>query len=99
MIPEINAAVQRYPNLRLQVNKGEIHRIRKDGITSGSLWLEKQRECYRLQLTGEVIPLLTDYVIKQVGDPAYVDKGYNVWRLPFDGSMEKIMRKLAETDA
>lgn len=96
MIPEINAAVQRYPNLHLQVNKREIHRVRRNEITSGSLWLEKQMQGYRLQLTGEMVPLLTAYVIEQVGEPAYVDKGYDVWRLPFDGTMEKIIRRVAE---
>jgi hypothetical protein len=99
MIPEINAAVQQYPNLRLQVNKHEYHRVTKNGVSRGSLWLAKQSECYRLKLTGDIAVALRGYVLAIAGDPAYADQGVDVWRLPFDGSMEKIMRKLAETDA
>jgi hypothetical protein len=99
MIPEINAVVQRYPNLRLQVNKGERHRIIKNGVSRGSLWLAKQSERYRLKLTGDIAAALRGYVLAIAGDPAYADQGVDVWHLPFDGTMEKIIWKLAETDA
>jgi hypothetical protein len=35
----VKAIVERYPNLHLQVNKGEIHRIMHRHIKHGSLWL------------------------------------------------------------
>ncbi len=96
MIPEINDAVNRHPNLRLQVNKGERHRITRQGISRGSLWLEKQTEYYRLKLTGDIAVALQGDVRLLVGEPALVDQGVDVWRLPFDGTMEKIIRRLSE---
>lgn len=96
MISEIHEAVNRYPNLRLQENEGERHRIMKDGVSNGSLWLEKQTKCYRLKLTGDIAVALQGDVRSLVGEPALVDQGVDVWRLPFDGTMEKIIRRLSE---
>lgn len=51
---QIKAIVDYYPNLRIQVNKGEVHRIIHRRIDRGSLWLGARRTGeYRIDAHGE----------------------------------------------
>ena len=93
MNANIKAAVEETDSLSLKVNTGEKHRVSKPGA-KGSLWLEVQREAYRLKLTGEVKSRLVFYVKSVVGEPSHEDQGDPVWHLPFDGSMERVVKEL-----
>jgi hypothetical protein len=94
MNSNIQAVINSCEKLQLQVNTGDRHRITKDTISSGSLWLEVQSETYRLKLTGGVKTALESYVNLTAGAPTVEDQGNPVWHLPFTGLMEKIIHKL-----
>jgi hypothetical protein len=67
---QIKAIVDRYPNLRIQVNKGERHRIMHRRIDRGSLWLGSRRAGeYGVLANGDVKHILHDLLNCYV-DPA-----------------------------
>ena len=98
----IKAHVDRYPNLRLQVNLGNIHRIIHRRIDRGSLWVGIRRAgVYNIGANGGVLPILID-LFDHYADPVigtYMDdyiprrKGLII---PNITEMAKIIRRLGE---
>jgi len=92
MNPNIEKTVNNSQTLNLQVNKGPRYKIQKDGM-QGSLWLMVQTDAYYLILTGEVLSRLNSYVNLKAGKSEHENQGYPVWYLPFDGTMENIVKE------
>ena len=98
----IKALVDRYPNLRLQINLGNRHRIIHRHIDRGSLWVGIRRTGeYNIGAGGDVRPVLID-LFNHYADPAigtYMDdyiphrKGLII---PNITEMAKIIRRLGE---
>ena len=88
----IEKAVNRSQALKLSVNKGPRYRIMKEGLR-GSLWLMVQKDDYYLKLTGEVLSELKSYVDLKFGKSEQEDQGCPIWYLPFDGTMENIVKE------
>ena len=89
----IKAVLNNCNNLKCKENAGGRFRITKTGISSGSLWLEVQSECYRLKLTGDVESILKSYVNNSTGLKSTEDQGSPIWHLPFTGLMEDIVQQ------
>ncbi len=97
MDPDIQAVINSCHSLTLKENKGEKFRVMKQGM-KGSLWLEHQKNAYRLKLTGQVVTYVSNFVNTTVGPSSREDQGYPLWYLPFDGSMESVVRYLDEIE-
>lgn len=101
----IKVLVDRYPNLRLQVNLGNRHRIIHRRIDRGSLWVGIRRTGdYVIGAGGDVRPVLIDLFDHYV-DPAigtYLDD-YIPQRkrliIPNITEMANIIRRLGEWHA
>ena len=93
MNANIQQIVSKSQTLKLKLNKGERYRIKKDRMY-GSLWLMVQTNSYYLTLTGDVRSKLNSYVNSTAGKSSHEDQGRPVWYLPFDGTMEDIVRNL-----
>ena len=101
----IKALVDRYPNLRLQINLGNRHRIIHRHIDRGSLWVYPlQTSAYTITANGEVRPIIIDmmnqHVLPEIGN-SYDD--YEAKRkallIPNITEMANIIRRLGEWHA
>lgn len=90
MNANIVAIVNKNDNLSLKVNAGEKYRVSKAGF-KGSLWLEPQKEAYRLKLTGDVKSQLSSFVVSKFGSKSHDDQENPVWHLPLNGAMETVV--------
>jgi hypothetical protein len=102
MDQDIKAIVDRYPNLRLQINLGNRHRIIHRRITRGSLWVYPLRSgAYTIAVNGEVksiiIDMMNKHVLPEIG-MSYDD--YEAKRkallIPNITEMANIIRRLGE---
>ena len=74
MIGFIRSIVSRHPSLSFKANQGE-DRIMKSGLT-GSLWIKKRYDGFRLQTTSEVATILDGEIERLQGNPVGEQKGY-----------------------
>ena len=93
MNSDIQSVLNSCHNLTCQINVGERYRITNKGKYSGSLWLEVQREGFRLKLTGDVKSHLENFVNAHTSITSKEDQGYPIWLLPFNGFMEVIVQR------
>ena len=95
---EIQAIVKQYPMLTLQVNKGERHRIMRNGIRRGSLWISPRINAYSITPTGEVASLMDHFLRSNFGPETGEDyKGrWKYWKISDIADVSSIIRHFAE---
>ena len=98
MKSDIKAIVKQCPMLRLQVNKGERHRIMRSSIRRGSLWIEPRIKGYSINTTGEVASLMDHFLRTNFGPETGQDsKGrWKTWKISDNADLSRIIRHLSE---
>ncbi|EGR3254588.1 hypothetical protein N5K32_004655 [Vibrio parahaemolyticus] len=91
MNPNIQSALSSKENIQTKINVGERYRLMHKKIKSGSLWIEAQREAYRVKVTGEVKLRLQKFITKLVESEPSDDQGNPVWHVPFGSSLKAII--------
>lgn len=97
MNSDVKATVEQCPTLRLQLNKGERHRIMRNGIKSGSLWITPMRNGYCVCPTGVVETLLYDFLCSNFGTETGVDQNRKYWNIENYGDVAKVIRRFGES--
>ena len=94
----IKAIVEQCPMLRVQVNKGERHRIMHNGIRRGSLWVTPRTHWYCVEPTGEVGALMYNFLHDHFGPETGEDyKGrWKYWDIKGIGDVSTIIRRFGE---
>ncbi len=79
--------------LRLQINKGERHRIMRNGVRRGSLWVTPGTNCYCVCVTGETEAILYDFLRSDFGAETGEDQGKKYWNVISIKDVDKIIRQ------
>jgi len=93
---DIKSTVEQHPKLSLKVNQDEIHRIMRDGVESGSLWITPRSEYYRVCPTGEVESLLYNFLLVNFGTETWVNQSKKNWKIKNYGDVAKVIRHFGE---
>jgi len=97
MDSDIKAIVEQCPTLRLQVNKGERHRITHSGVRRGSLWVQPRTNGYCVIPTGEVEALILHFLHTHCGDESGKDyKGRWKWWNIAQRDLAKVIQHFGE---
>jgi hypothetical protein len=88
----IKSTVENCRKLHLQLNKGERHRITRDGVGRGSLWVTPRVECFCVCPTGEVEQLLYGFLRAHYGPEAGVDQNKKYWNIEESADVAQVIR-------
>jgi hypothetical protein len=97
MDKHIEAIVKQIPNLKLQLNLGERHRIMRSGMRQGSLWVTPRKKCYAVCVTGEAEVLMYNFLLTHYGKETWVDQGKKHWNIDHIGDVSKIIHQFGES--
>jgi len=93
MNTEVKSIVGKCPMLRLQLNKGERHRIMRGDIRRGSLWVIPRSNWYSVFVTGEVEGLMYNFLCSTFGHEAGEDQGRKYWNIGDIEDVSKIVHR------
>jgi hypothetical protein len=93
---DIKSTVAKCPQLTLQLNKGERHRVMRSGLRRGSLWVTPRMNGYNVLLSGEADGLLCNFMRSHFGAETGEDQGYKYWNITDYGDVAKIIRRFGE---
>ena len=75
----IRSTIDGCQRLSLQVNKGSRHRITRSDVRRGSLWVTPRTNNFKVLVSGEVGPILFDYLRSHFGTEAGEDQNKKYW--------------------
>ena len=93
MDSNIKSTIEQCSKLRLQVNKGERHRIMHSAVKRGSLWVEPRRRSYNILPTGEVKSLLHDFIFSRFGPEKGESRPGKYWELSNCNDVAEVIRR------
>ena len=97
MNTNINAAVNNCPLLNLDVHEDGLHRISRNGLSKGSLWIRIKTTGYTVCITGEVKTLMNNFMLTNFGSETSIVQGKIYWSNINDiGDVSKIIRRFGE---
>ncbi|WP_370598881.1 hypothetical protein NMD15_06910 [Plesiomonas shigelloides] len=91
MNPDIQSALSSMGNIQTKINAGERYRLMHKKIKSGSLWIEIQKETYRIKVTGDVKLRLQSFITNLIASDPSDDQGNPVWHVPFGSKLKAII--------
>ncbi|HCJ7274124.1 TPA: hypothetical protein NVH30_003798 [Vibrio cholerae] len=91
MNPNIRSALNSKDNIQTKINVGERYRLMHRKIKFGSLWIEVQKETYRVKLTGDVKLRLQSFIANLIESDPSDDQGNPFWHVPFGSNLEAII--------
>ncbi|KAB7687722.1 hypothetical protein [Plesiomonas shigelloides] len=91
MNPDIQSALNSMDNIQTKINAGERYRLMHRKIKSGSLWIEIQKETYRVKVTGDVKLRLQSFITNLIASAPSDDQGNPVWHVPFGSNLTAII--------
>jgi hypothetical protein len=90
---DIKSIVEQCPLLHIKLNKGERHRIMRNGIGRGSLWVTPKSYYNSVTTTGEVATLINDLLCRHFGAETGEDHhNYKYWNNLKIGDVSEIIR-------
>ncbi|MDV2326644.1 hypothetical protein, partial [Vibrio cholerae] len=75
MNPNIQSALNSKDNIQTKINVGERNRLMHRKIKFGSLWIEVQKETYRVKVTGDVKHRLQSFIANLIESDPSDDQG------------------------
>lgn len=81
MSNSIPSIVRKSSNLDLQINLGNRHRITRQGMEWGSLWITPQTNSFRVLISGEVDRMLYPFLHEQFGEEHGLDQNKKYWKI------------------
>ena len=96
MNADVESTVKRCPMLNLKLNKGERHRIMRNGSGRGSLWVTPRLNCYCVCPTGDVETLMYNFLCGHFGPETGIDQSRKYWDIKDYGDVAKVIRHFGE---
>jgi hypothetical protein len=93
---DVKPTVEQCTTLRLQLNKGERHRIMSSSFGRGSLWITPRLNCYCVCPTGEVKALLYNFLCSHFGSETGIDQSRKYWNISDYSDVVKVIRRFGE---
>jgi hypothetical protein len=75
----IEALMERYPKLCIQLNRGKRHKIWRPDLGRGSLWIIPRTDHYCVNPTGAVARRLSGFLQAHFGPPPHKDQPKGRW--------------------
>lgn len=96
MNTHIHSTVEKHSSLRLQVNKGEIHRVIHQDVHPGSLWVHIRSNDYCVFITSQVLVLLDALFQSNFGRESGASQGKKWWFVSSKEDLKKAIQLFGE---